>query len=67
MRLMSDSFSGVGVHPGQCVLLFLGSFAPFHDGHLDAAISALGKARELGIGVSCLIFCLHNDKAVRSE
>lgn len=57
----------MSIYSNQCALVFLGSFAPFHEAHLDVAVSALNKAREIGAQVGCLIFCLHNDKDVRSK
>ena len=67
MQSLSEVVGSIKVCPNQCALIFLGSFAPFHDGHLDVALSALDRIEKMGVQVNCLIFCLHNDSSVKSK
>lgn len=49
MQSLSEVVGSIKVCPNQCVLIFLGSFAPFHDGHLDVSLSALDRIEKMGV------------------
>lgn len=67
MKLLSEINSIIPIPQDYYVAIFLGSFAPFHEGHIDVAKSALLKMNEIDMYVKYFIFCLHNDSTVKNK
>jgi len=49
------------------VLFMLGSFAPFHDGHIDAIVSAENALQNMGYSLSAVVISPHGDKYVSDK
>lgn len=67
MNFLSEKQVRQSTRQNYRVALFLGSFAPFHDGHRDVIVSSISKLEDLDIDIKYFIICLHNDRSVAKK